>query len=984
MAPQHEARQAGTEQVLPTWLTYSPIILPSGGTSYTILRLPLTYYGPSIPLGTDGTWTYGGLSSPGPSPTPTITSTSSTPPATTSPPVTTSTTSTLPSSTSLSSTSSSATTTTSSSRTITTFASVSVRTSTRTTSSPTSSSTSPVGAQASALPVVAIILIALGVAATVLLCCLIAALLWRRRKSRRREPPRGDSEFYAGPGSDEGGSAESLHDVPGPMGERRSLLGNDSFVVLGARPRLPSMAQRSLGGVSYQRLNESRAISHQSSRRTGSDEIGVAYTEMPPPRTRRRTITAQTAVSQGQSTSSPSHPTSSSQRAFGSMQNGSEHSSLFEHPAEQDTSPVLPRDSAHGVVRRASDLDQGPIQAPAPAASPFAPGASLGTELGMLGLGTRYPDVSQSLLATSSSGGSAPPRLVVPTSSSLGSRSRSGIEFSRPPSQMFVGSNTGSRASRGHSPAPSIAAPPSPPTRDTLLWPDSPESEHDENAQLLTAERGNVSSGVGLLGRFSWFARGSGRATTPPRTSRTSYPGWMSPPTEQGFLAEADSEYEARPSPSDPPTLESRPPVSHPGMVRLISSRERATSSSQPDPNAPRPVSAVSGQSVYHDASSQPTTPRSQLSTWLGFLGRASPAAPPPVPSRPSPLSQGSSSTPFPGLAISRTITPPQPARTRGSSDSDADPASQLTRDTARPPSGSEGDVLDAPAPESLLEVHPPTVPPSPATPTTAPVFPPGLLRLPRTWNFGLLNELGDEPPAAEERWAHLRSSPDVNWNLRRISLGQESQVASVHGGTGSNGRSVRGSPSASSDPHLVVPSPLSGTSTRSRYSQTGGTMYSEMRRASDQPQPSPESRSEGSQGSRHALGHPPSMSALASAGTAPDTTTVSSNNPYPPETLVTESESGRFGFDFGFGAAFGFGDDSEDYDTYDTGATTVSSMASGGSSSGNMAVDLHGEERSTEREFAGLDGLLRAPPRSAVGQSGWGEQIDADLGRAL
>ncbi|KAG9078751.1 hypothetical protein FS749_009191, partial [Ceratobasidium sp. UAMH 11750] len=256
------------------------------------------------------------------------------------------------------------------------------------------------------------------------------------------------------------------------------------------------------------------------------------------------------------------------------------------------------------------------------------------------------------------------------------------------------------------------------------------------------------------------------------------------------------------------------------------------------------------------------------------------------------------------------------------------------------------------------------------------------------TWNFGLLNELGDEPPAAEERWAHLRASPDVNWRLR--NLGQavrinsphgvtDSQVASVHGGTGSNGRSVRGSPSASSDPHQPpgAQGRVSDVSTHSRYSQVGGTMYSELQRPSDLAQPSPEAPSEASRESQRALGNTPSMSAIPS-GTAPDTTTVSSNTPYPPETLVTESESGRFGFDFGLGA-FGFGDDSEGYDDYETRATTVSSAASG-SSSGHEAVDLHAEPRSGY-EF-GLDGLLRAPPMSAVGQSGWAEQIDADLGR--
>jgi hypothetical protein len=261
------------------------------------------------------------------------------------------------------------------------------------------------------------------------------------------------------------------------------------------------MTQRSFNGVSYQRIAESRAPSLVS-RRTGSDEIGVAYTDMPPPRTRRRTVTA---VSNALS-SSPSHPTSSSQPGIGSMRNGSQRSSLYERPAAQDESPVLPRDSAHSAVKRASDLGQRPLQAPAPAAQPstsqYGEGATLGTELGMLGLGTRYPDPSQSLLATSSSGGSYPPRLVVPTPSSLGSRSRLGADLSRPPSQLLASSQAGSRASRGHSPIPSVRA--SPPPRDTLTWPDSPESEHDESAQLLTAERGNVRSGIGLLGRFSW------------------------------------------------------------------------------------------------------------------------------------------------------------------------------------------------------------------------------------------------------------------------------------------------------------------------------------------------------------------------------------------------------------------------------------------------------------------------------------------------
>ncbi|KAG8758177.1 hypothetical protein FRC14_000627 [Serendipita sp. 396] len=59
------------EQPLPEWQTWSLITYPDGSQAYTIVPAPLTYYGPSIPLGTDGVWTYGGLSSPAETPTPT-------------------------------------------------------------------------------------------------------------------------------------------------------------------------------------------------------------------------------------------------------------------------------------------------------------------------------------------------------------------------------------------------------------------------------------------------------------------------------------------------------------------------------------------------------------------------------------------------------------------------------------------------------------------------------------------------------------------------------------------------------------------------------------------------------------------------------------------------------------------------------------------------------------------------------------------------
>ncbi|KAG8935513.1 hypothetical protein FRC02_007872 [Tulasnella sp. 418] len=53
-------------------LSYSTTTIPNvtpgatGIVTVNVVNLPLTYYGPSIPLGTDGNWVWGGLTSPGP------------------------------------------------------------------------------------------------------------------------------------------------------------------------------------------------------------------------------------------------------------------------------------------------------------------------------------------------------------------------------------------------------------------------------------------------------------------------------------------------------------------------------------------------------------------------------------------------------------------------------------------------------------------------------------------------------------------------------------------------------------------------------------------------------------------------------------------------------------------------------------------------------------------------------------------------------
>ncbi|KAH9956041.1 hypothetical protein BGW80DRAFT_1466699 [Lactifluus volemus] len=60
---------AAPTQALPSWLSDSTsLATDSAGqataTFTTVVSLPLTYYGPLIPLGPDGVWVYGGLFPP--------------------------------------------------------------------------------------------------------------------------------------------------------------------------------------------------------------------------------------------------------------------------------------------------------------------------------------------------------------------------------------------------------------------------------------------------------------------------------------------------------------------------------------------------------------------------------------------------------------------------------------------------------------------------------------------------------------------------------------------------------------------------------------------------------------------------------------------------------------------------------------------------------------------------------------------------------
>ncbi|PCH42593.1 hypothetical protein WOLCODRAFT_163904 [Wolfiporia cocos MD-104 SS10] len=72
-------------QALPSWMTLTTATFTQTNgaitTALETLTLPLTYYGPSIPLGTDGEWTWGGLTPPVSSSSPSATATISTSPS---------------------------------------------------------------------------------------------------------------------------------------------------------------------------------------------------------------------------------------------------------------------------------------------------------------------------------------------------------------------------------------------------------------------------------------------------------------------------------------------------------------------------------------------------------------------------------------------------------------------------------------------------------------------------------------------------------------------------------------------------------------------------------------------------------------------------------------------------------------------------------------------------------------------------------------
>ncbi|KAG1789310.1 uncharacterized protein HD556DRAFT_1399087 [Suillus plorans] len=179
---------AATQQ-LPSWMTLATTVYTDAAgqtvTSETTLQLPLTYYGPSIPLGSDGAWTYGGLTSPAASTS--FLTTSSTATSSTF----TSTSSATPTSSTTFTSSATPPSSSSSYQSTSTFIS-----STPTSTSPSTSVTSNPSSHATALSKGALIGIIIG--AIILFILLLLLFIWFVRWNSRRRDSRAITPIWTG------------------------------------------------------------------------------------------------------------------------------------------------------------------------------------------------------------------------------------------------------------------------------------------------------------------------------------------------------------------------------------------------------------------------------------------------------------------------------------------------------------------------------------------------------------------------------------------------------------------------------------------------------------------------------------------------------------------------------------------------------------------------------------------------------------------
>ncbi|GJJ08731.1 hypothetical protein Clacol_002950 [Clathrus columnatus] len=653
---------AAPTQVFPPWLTPVPVTTEVNGiqeVETSIEFIPLTYFGPSIPLGS--VFTFGGSTFP---PTvefgPQSTSTSA--------PVSTS--SSSPTSTSQSSTASPSTSATSASTTAS---------STQATSSATQSP-QPVAASVNSHGLSTATKLAIGLSIGIvffLLLCLLAVFLRVRRRRALRSINRfSDSDWQIV------GSPDVNQDAAGETDEAEVLL-----------PEERVMRQRAS-------LSSTPALTPWM--RTAYEPVASAAVDSVPRNSQN------SARSAGAETWSTSQPTGSRSTIA--------PSSLFFNPAKSRAEGAKQTEEKTTTSRDGSSLTGEPSSSPSDG------------------------DRNYAVLPA----GASPPLFPPRSYRNYQVPALDDDEFV-PPAALFT-SPPRSR-SRHHS-------------TDSLPYPESPPSETDERATLLTAQRVDLgpqvtatsispqarsrslspeerpeSFGLGTslagltrltgLNRFSWFRRMENRPTgyrhsSPPlsptddlhRTSSFNrlsfhpgsrphsgilYPGYISRPmSDISYSGLADNE------------LGLRPPTMHISTGGSSGSYSRSGNGSG------------SGRTTYHSALSRPGS----------FY-------PPPVPQLRSPLGEGvliDVRDTFPGLDIAQ--------------------------DTIRPI-----DVLDMPVPEPTLPLQAALSPDNVVSRSSSrgsPHFPPGLVAVPR-WNSATTSNpdvdvLDQAPPRSPGEWSSMKS----------------------------------------------------------------------------------------------------------------------------------------------------------------------------------------------------------------------------------
>ncbi|KZW03590.1 hypothetical protein EXIGLDRAFT_743981 [Exidia glandulosa HHB12029] len=532
-------RYSPPHQILPPWLSYSTFITTTGATAdvtHTVVILPLSYYGPPIPLGTDGVWVYGGLTSPPPTSTASASASGSTSSASrsTTAPIS----NTIPTSTSAPSSSSVLPSST------TPFSTT--PSSTSSSSSAAVTPTSPVAQQSSdhtVLPAWAILLIAItgGLGVGLLL---LYAMCWRRRERSSAHPDDTDDEI-----THSGACFRLLQALPIPRSLRSSMHRHSRV------PQSDLEADAHPNHSDWQLVDPAPPMPTTMRNVPSGSGAGVAYGPIIPYR------------DDDEASDHPPTPASHQTRSSVSQgvlprvgtNSGSSNASLFFNPRrDNEFAYVAP---APGEV-----LDRDPRVFP-----------------------DRYSHMHDATTSMPIVPLAPPPFHSRSRSNTTRTEITQGMDSQR--TKVNVG------------PAPLMA------------YPDSPVSEVDESAGLLP---GLDAAALGLMSGSGRSSRAASPTHTPDRRSPTivqrlsglfkrlsgSGPSPSAPAmgTTTPFMSQASPSHQA-------PQMKEQ----HPGMLGLgfLSAPPVIASAStrRTHGTADRPMSTISGNTVYHDAHSRPESP---------------------------------------------------------------------------------------------------------------------------------------------------------------------------------------------------------------------------------------------------------------------------------------------------------------------------------------------------------------------------------------